>query len=507
MLGRIRHFLSETHGAIAPLVALGLVVFIGVGGLAWDVSRAYALRGELDSAIDAAALAGATQLDGNTGARTRATAAAKGALAKNPEFLARTAEGTNVAIADADITYLQNLTSRTAATSDANANFIQINLANNKRSFGVVTGAVIRTFNFDVSSHAVAGYGSAICKVPPLFVCNPDETQSIDLFAAHAGKGIIMNGKGGSSAFAPGNFGFLSVGNGVGPLQQALGRSPPLTECFGETVETRTGDPTAVLDYFNTRFDIYDGTQVEALKTSAYFAPAEITITGLDKISGGSDSMCSPGRTGAEYDGSNGGSITAMAMPRDTCAYASGGSTCTGGANALGNAIWDRVNYFRINHGVTSTISTSTAPITGETWASLYDYPGVSPKPTYPTRYQTYLWEKANKSNALIWPTGNRGAAANSSPAGPGDFALRQCGTQNAVAGVPDRRAITVLVLNCSTIQNNKPQSVIGAVDVFLTEPARTDGNGMIIGEIISSSSDTSAVGKETRLYSVRLYE
>ena len=67
-------FARDVSGAVAPLFAVGLIAFVSVGALAWDISRGYALRAELEAAVDAAALAGATQLDGNSGAITRASA-------------------------------------------------------------------------------------------------------------------------------------------------------------------------------------------------------------------------------------------------------------------------------------------------------------------------------------------------------------------------------------------------------------------------------------------------
>jgi Flp pilus assembly protein TadG len=508
MLPRLANFARDTSGAVAPLFAAALIGLVGAGALAWDVSRGYAMRDELEAAVDAAALAGATQLDGGSDSITRATTAAQGALVQNAKRMGDTYES-NVVGAGDTIRFLDALTN-TATDPRANhvttdptaAKFIEITLA--PRPMGLILGGLVGAGAFNGRAHAVAGYGSALCKVPPLFVCNPDETNTIDLFEAYAGKSIVLNGKGGSAAFAPGNFGYLQVGQQLSALQQAMGRSPPLTDCFGETVETRTGDPTSVLDWFNTRFDIYASNQVAAQKDSPYYAPADITITGLPDNSQNPLNQCKPKSSGTVYNGTYSAGIVAMAMPRDTCAYPSGGSTCTGGANALGNGNWDRASYFKVTHGYTGTISSVTAPFTGENWADFYDYPDANPKPTYPTRYQVYLWEKANKDTVSIWPTY---AAANTKTNQAGDWPKRQCGTKDPVAGVPDRRTISAIVLNCSAITNNTPQATIGAVDLFLTEPAATNGNGSIYGEIISSTSDSSAVGQETRVYSVRLYE
>lgn len=501
MRGWLR-FVREDRGAIAPLVAVALGGLLAVGAVAWDLSRGFALRAELEAAADAAALAGATQLDGTTGAVGRATSAAQGSLVQNAQRLGNTGES-NVAVAGADISFLQDLSARTAYTSDGNANFIQINLS--PRTLTPIFGAFARVTSMNVRAHAVAGYGSALCKVPPMMVCNPDETQTINVFGAQAGKGIVLNGKGGGGSFAPGNFGYLQVGANLSALQQAMGRSPPLSECFGDEVETRTGDPTSILDWYNMRFDIYANNTVLALKNDPFYAPAANTVTGLHENSGGSASVCKPANTGTVYDGSATG-VVAMALPRDKCAYSNWvGAKCDGGANALGNGDWDRATYFSVNHGYTGALTT--APFTGDAWSSFYDYPGVSPKPTYPTRYQVYLWETANLSNNLLWGSSPKKNPAVNTASGNGDWATRQCSTATPVAGVPDRRTMSVIVLNCSQIQNNKPATVVGAVDLFLTEPAAISGNGWIFGEVIQSTSDVSAVGKETRLYSVRLYE
>lgn len=511
-------FARDASGAVAPLFAIGLVAFIGVGALAWDVGRGYALRSELEAAVDAAALAGATQLDGKPDAITRATAAAQGALVQNSNRLGDAFQANTVGAGDT-IQFLTNLTDIRAGTPDdedsgtaltvvdSKAKFIEITLA--PRPMGLVMGAILGISGFNARAHAVAGYGSAICKIPPLFVCNPNEDETIDLFGAHAGKGITMNGRGGGAHFAPGNFGFLQVGGNLSALQDALGRSPPLTECYGNTVETRTGDPTSVLDYYNMRFDIFANNQLQkaAYTASPYYAPGAVSVTGLNRHSGAGTNICRPGVTGSTYNGTYSSGIQAMALPRDTCAYASGGSTCVSGAAALGTGNWDRSSYFRVTHNYTGTISPTTTPLTNEQWADFYDYPSASTKPTYPTRYQVYLWEKENISNPLLFRQSSGLVAANTKTTQTGDWHTRQCSTATPVAGVPDRRTISALILNCSLIQNNTPQNVMGAVDLFLTEPAATNGNGTIYGEVISSTSDTSEVGKETMFYSVRLYE
>src|SRR3954451_16764075 len=82
-------------GAVAPTVALSLVGLIAVRGIAFDYAHMAALDTELQQAADQAALAAATQLDGQAGAFARATAAAQ-ALITNRTYLAN--NGTSSAV-------------------------------------------------------------------------------------------------------------------------------------------------------------------------------------------------------------------------------------------------------------------------------------------------------------------------------------------------------------------------------------------------------------------------
>jgi hypothetical protein len=277
MRGWCRRVVRDASGAAAPIFALGLVVFLGMGALAWDVSRGYALRAELDAAVDAAALAGATQLDGNAGAIERARAAAQGALVSNSQALANAREN-NVVIADTDITFLSDLSPRTTTGDETQANFIQIDLS--PRQLGLVLGAFARTSLFNVRAHAVAGYGLAICKVQPLFVCNPLESATVRDFDPnqHIGKGMILMSSPGNNTWGPGNFGYVSV-TGEDGIKEAMGRAVPRVQCFGSTAQTQPGRVNAANQFFNTRFGYYEGS-ANSYKNDPEFLPSQNTITG-----------------------------------------------------------------------------------------------------------------------------------------------------------------------------------------------------------------------------------
>jgi hypothetical protein len=493
-------WLRGEEGAVAPLLALSLVGLVGMGGLAYDLSRGWALKSELDNAVDAAALAGATQLDGQAGAQSRARQAAQGALLSNAQRLGGAIEA-NVAIASADITFLTALKpSHQAATNDGDTVFIQINLS--PRTMGLVFSAFTKVASINASSHAVAGYGAAICKVPPLMICNPDEpagNTNVNLpFAANSriGDGIVMK-SGGGGAFAPGNFGFLQVQpfNGaanVGAIKDAMARVDPQIECFGKTVQTQPGNISSIDQYFNVRFDLYaNGTGIST--SDPAYQPALNTITGLSKTSGGGASVCKPQSTGTAFSGNGAAGVVAMPLPRDQCAYNNG--SCT---NTVGNGVWDKTSYFAVNHHASdlNTVNWSTygpAPSSG----------------SGPTRYQVYNWEleALNNNNTSIWKNAAQGQTATAANV---DQAKPQCYTGAKTQASPDRRTLSAVVVDChaNNVQGQSTATTVGAVDVFLTEPVFGNGGAFFIyGEILGVTSPGTPVGKQTQLYSVKLYE
>jgi hypothetical protein len=143
-------------------------------------------------------------------------------------------------------------------------------------------------------------------------------------------------------------------------------------------------------------------------------------------------------------------------------------------------------------------------------WA--YYGPNASGGATTPTRYQVYKWELAMLNNDISKPSGAFGLGQTNT-SGTADFAKPQCNTKGAQTD-PDRRTISVVVMNCKAdgVKAQHGGPVIGYVDLFLIGPIAKspDPNGAaqdLFAEVIGVTTDTSAVGEETRYYSVRLYE
>ena len=93
----VRNFKSDESGAVAATYALALIPLIAAAGLAMDYSRLMGMDSELQNGADQAALAAATQLDGEPGACARAVNAAVGLL-ENASLL--TSDDTVLSISD-----------------------------------------------------------------------------------------------------------------------------------------------------------------------------------------------------------------------------------------------------------------------------------------------------------------------------------------------------------------------------------------------------------------------
>src|SRR4051794_5133621 len=127
MMRKLRRLWQNDSGAVAPTIALSLVALIAAGGIAFDYAHVAAMDTELQDAADHAALAAATQLDGDAGARDRATTAAQSLVTNQTRFAKDDAtHDRNVGISAAKVTFYSaytDATTKTVATGDADANF------------------------------------------------------------------------------------------------------------------------------------------------------------------------------------------------------------------------------------------------------------------------------------------------------------------------------------------------------------------------------------------------
>jgi len=465
-----RHLWRSEEGSVAPLVAISLFALIGAAGIGFDYARLAGLDTELQSAADHAALAAATQLDGKTGAQTRARTAAQG-LVSNLALFANsgaTAVDRTVTVSNAGVVFYQDKAKTIAATSDANAKFVEVTV-DTKRAYYALTPVVAALSSADLSAKAFAGLGSAICKVPPVMICNPNEpignTNTNYVFdpSSYIGDGIRLIGDG---SYAPGNFGFLesALGNGANNLLKGLGWNNLPIDCQQITgVSTQPGLDAAVIDGLNTRFDVdangnscpAGGTCSPSINTRKDLVRGNqcgITGNGWQEVSASDSDFQSQRYRPLDHDFYPDTVTPAvMGFPRDACHAWSLAGDCTTAGGRIGDGAWDRDAYFRSNYGWTHSA-----------WVTNTGLSATA------TRYQVYTWEIGHSGQVTSPQTLPGSVAAYSHPV---------CLAPGITPGpsAVDRRRISAAVINCQALNVHGSSSnlpVAKWVDLFLVEPS-----------------------------------
>lgn len=505
----MNRFLRDERGVSMPYFALSIFVLVGVGALAIDVPRMLTTTTEMQSAADAAALAGAHQLNRTDGARARARAAAAQVLQNTASFGERgvvtmtESDCGAVAAESACIRFLKSLPADDAqpidsthvANSDEEARFIQVVVGQNPVK-GIFASVLSRQISeTEIGASAVAGNDALICAIPPMFMCNPAEppgnTDKDYPFDAAALKGIQFQIFASGKDFLPGNFGLLcpagaedtSSGSDCGAsiVQEALA-STGGTCVRRAAITTKPGVNFAkVVSGYNLRFDNWDS-QTKDWIADPKFYPAQNVTQGGGAIAtqGQKCERAAPDPAKGE---------AAMALPRDDC-FAAG--TCAW----MGDGAWNRDAYFRVNHY---------DPVAGN--ANIPASLGATP-----TRFEVYRWEV--EQNHTVSPGASTADGATTVEEGEiisGNHPTRQCyggsfppnidyvyGGVNDLDLLKDRRVMPVAVVNCQA-EGGSGRFTLDNPDfafLFLTEPATGNGNGIqmwieVLGKLDGETLDS----------------
>ncbi|HET9812661.1 MAG TPA: pilus assembly protein TadG-related protein [Sphingomicrobium sp.] len=497
MLRPLRTFLRSADGAVAPTIALSLAALIAAGGIAFDYARLASMDTELQSAADQAALAAATQLDGEANARARATAAAQNLVA-NLTYFANDG-GTNAVTVPTVIFYSDYNPDTGAkgpvASGDADANYVLVTVGERTAKYALTP--IVAAFNSGkITASAFATLDSAWCNLPPFMMCAPTPGFNPD---DHIGAGIHMII---GAPNTPGNFGFLQTGFGTGAanLAKAIGWNGSAGGCVATRgMPTEPGDKVSVRAAVNTRFDMSEGGQT--CPAGGTCSPSTNARKDLVHANTGSlNQRCSSSgnrgwsETANPYRAGTGAAIASagpfpdiMGHPPDLCHMAQP-NTC----GVLGDGNWDRDAYFKVNYNWDAAGSGSATA-----WTTMT---GLS---SNVSRYQVYLWEA---SNPLPPGAPGKGIGAQQGPYvvgnGSGGGTTDKFTDSAPVCrppGIPpddaaqDRRRTTVAVVDCSAGDPNGRDEVhpLAWMDVFLVEPSfrrpgRTDGDE-VYAEIIRS--------------------
>ncbi len=339
-----------------------------------------------------------------------------------------------------------------------------------------------------------------------MFMCWPDPPPNI-------GDGIWMKGKGpgNSSSWFDGNFGLLrppGVSMGASAVRVAMGSVTPPNQCFGagNSVETKTGETTAIKAGMNVRFDIYkspfNGAGVQDYWN---YQPAPNTVKGLMPPTGGKCDISNQGWrvpavpfTPAQAL-SDPTAIEAMSYPHDDCAYSvadGGAGTCMPGAigGRFGDGNWDIVTYMTLNHP--SYWSQTVA-------AYVADMDGLDFADGNVSRFEVYLWELVNELSQNVGNEEPSPICFND----PGEPAAPPY-TNPAWQPEQDRRTICVAAIDCSGLGGGtQTVNPVLWVRLFILEPVGIMGdNKSIYAEFVDPAG---CVGPDTNIARnvVQLYE
>lgn len=480
----VRHFCKDISGAISPMYAIAIFALVAIAGIGFDYGRLAALDTELQNAADQAALAAATQLDGKPDAMKRARDAARTNFTNETRFANErgmtAADRRPVTMDDSGFKFYDGYSGDQpgneiaySVTGGANVKVVEVTV-NARTAYFALTPVVGAIAGGSTLSRAMAGVDRAICEVPPLMICNPNENSG-GAFpnASDRGRGLKLEA-GGGGAWAPGNYGYLDFGNGARALTEALGANSDQALCLNlSTVNTKPGNTASATAGINTRFDIYEsGLPAYCAPGSGNCGPAMNTRKDLvhAAISNGNGNGNGNGNapncalTGndpwtlpsVQYLGVSTPTPTNMGLPRDVCHSISSNGTCLGGRFGDGN--WDRALYFQVNHNGIS-------PSVAQTWAGRATLAELS-------RYDVYQWELATSKTSARLAYSTTGKK----PVDMYSYSAPQC-----AAGIPssntqkDRRLLTVAVVDCAAngVSGSTPiKSVRSWVDMFLVEPS-----------------------------------
>ncbi|NEY91260.1 pilus assembly protein TadG-related protein [Tabrizicola oligotrophica] len=480
-------FVKSERGYALTLGLVMLPAFILMTVLLVDLGRGNNAHADLQAAADAMALAGARELDGGVDAIDRATAA-MGNVSNSVSFLGQSVEGARITLAfggdggDYAVTFLDGIPasddtaidadylSGHATTDGALAYYVHVVAQSEDLStLGGILGDV------PVGAVAVATSATAACDVTPLFICNPFESEEIDLQQAFAdgdlySRLIRLHPKGSDTA-SPGNFGFLQV---TGHNDNTTASANAIRDIFaGEynptcysqrMVTTKPGAATGIAQGLNVRMDIYEGNMGNA----ADDYPPDINVRkGFVRRATGPNNACNKGpATDPTW---------AQAFPDDNTMSPPG----DGAAGAfVGSGIWNIDTYWQVNFQTTPPEAVFDAA----------NYPGGAlPDGLVPSRYDVYSYEIANNLVDTL-SQGNSAAPEN------GDFKERGtpiCSASKTNPAPPEagRRVIFAAIIDCGAEADNGADDmrVNSYASLFLTRPMlpNSSGDGTIDVEII----------------------
>jgi hypothetical protein len=434
----LAQWLADTNGSILIQFTVILVALMGLIGLTVDGARFLMLNNDLQDLADAAALAGAADLDGSTAANNAISDAEAFASSNNVRWY--DTGGTKIAT----VHLYQTLADAKADTNNTDtqpryASFIRVWTG----AWGVTPTflAAVGAKKASTSAQAIAQSSIAQCVPMQAMLCNPNELTTGN-FTANPGQAYVFSQTGNTGGYSPGDFNLLdtpSGKNGASDIEAYLS-SQTSGSCSTSGATPGPGQKNGpMVTGINYRFDQQpngggksDDQTPAPLRVSGYYDPSNASQCNINKLSNQTPSEANYA-TGC----SGKGATVSCGLPADPAPLTTSSSTQIG----TKVAVPDLQAYWSNHHS---------AP-----------YPsGVT------TRYGIYQAEIAG-GTALAWLTDHL------EPHAP------HCVACTGSECVASRRILQVAVIDCNfwTVQGHKTTNipVNTYADFFITNPS--DGN------------------------------
>jgi len=474
----VKRFHDDTGGSVIVWVTLVLLVIIGLTGIAVDGARLFNLNSNLQEIADAAAIAGAKELDGSADAIDRAKDKAVNFLTNTPRWSDVAKSGVQI-----DTVKVSKTVGGPEVTDPREAVYVEVTTV--VRELSVTWSALRNSGTMNTYAKATAGTSFTACASLQSFICNPWEADqsASDKGKAKNWKTKILPGQmillTGGTKGAPGNWGLIDPpGNNNGnPFNQhPFWASMAPDACNAVDVGTLTQDVDTgnnadkAAAGMNVRFD----NPVNGLTNTA----APIVIDGWANTTPSNSGSCGNTVDAMSYgNGTNKVTVNlnsasdyqtkcttltpasqriSCPLPRDRNMVNLGGNSWSTSLQGKGVDPVDLQAYWTNHH--TGTVPNFTDPETGAVY-------------TKPSRWQVYQME----NNTTAYPT-----AAFTTGSQSKESAAPYCDASKP-AGNITRRLINVAVVDCEYwkikgASNSLPITTLMAT-FFMTEPAVDSNN------------------------------
>jgi len=505
----MRSFRRDKDGYVLVLAVLVLPVFFGFALIILDIGRGNNAHSDLSAAADAVALAAAAELDGGVDAIPRAKAAMAN-LQTNVSMLARSGPDMAISLVYADVAdneftvvFLEEIPEEdttpitqayltaNATTISTEAKYVYVRAQSRNLDTVFFNPVSLLPASVPIAAVAVAKSVTAICDIPPLYICNPFEFDSSGIYVGDElqtrfaegdlhGRMVRLHPKG-SGTHAPGNFGFLSVdgSSSADSIRDFFAGNRNPTCVATDTVRTKPGAASSISQGINTRFDIYEGPYSNWRNASKPFVigPAvnvrkgirpDVAIHGPNVDINDCVGQGSSGTPGDDHLNDVAVGWDANATNDYVYGLADNGAMAAPNLGipgaSIGTGNWPIEDYLAENYGaaapLVSAIPNSFAGSSSSVGALV------------PSRYDVYRYEISSGLYSMRHPGEMEGGSAS------GESGESMCGPNKTHPIEPitssDRRVTVAAIIDCGTVGDGggvNEYPVNAFASIFLTRP------------------------------------